>query len=72
RARNFPDTLNDAELGRWQALRVARLHEGQGGGLSLQAFFERIDALGETLSDEDERGQDILGALYDYAEQIAP
>lgn len=72
RARNFPDTLNDAELTRWQALRVSRLHEGQGGGLSLQAFFERIDALGETLSDDDERGQDILGALYDYAEQIAP
>ena len=72
RARNFPDTLNEAELARWHALRVARLHEGQGGGLSLQAFFERIDALSETLSDDDERGQDILGALYDYAEQIAP
>lgn len=72
RARNFPDTLNEPELARWHALRVARLHEGQGGGLSLQAFFERIDALSETLSDDDERGQDILGALYDYAEQIAP
>ena len=72
RARNFPDTLNEAELARWHALRVARLHEGQGGSLSLQAFFERIDALSETLSDDDERGQDILGALYDYAEQIAP
>ena len=72
RARNFPDTLNEAELARWHALRLAGLHEGQGGGLSLQAFFERIDALSETLSDDDERGQDILGALYDYAEQIAP
>ena len=72
RARNFPDTLSDAEQARWQALRTARLHEGQGGGLSLQAFFERIDELGEQLQDDDERGQDILGALYDYAEQIAP
>jgi len=72
RARNFPDTLTEAEQARWQALRTARLHEGQGGGLSLHAFFERIDQLGEQLADDDERGQDILGALYDYAEQIAP
>jgi len=35
----------------------------------LQAFFDRIDELSENT---DERGQDILGALYDYAEQIAP
>jgi exodeoxyribonuclease-1 len=40
--------------------------------MTLTAFFERIDALGEQLADDDERGQDILGALYDYAEQIAP
>lgn len=72
RARNFPDSLNEQESERWEALRVSRLHEGQGGAVTLQQFFERIDALSETLSDEDERGQDILGALYEYAEQIAP
>ena len=72
RARNFPDTLTDEEQGRWHELRTARLHEGAGGGLSLSAFFERIDQLSEQLADDDERGQDILGALYDYAEQIAP
>lgn len=72
RARNFPATLSEAEQARWHALRVARLHEGLGGGLSLAAFFERIDQLSEQLHDEDERGQGILGALYDYAEQIAP
>ena len=32
----------------------------------------RIDALGEALAEDDERGQEILGALYEYAEQIAP
>ena len=37
--------------------------------LSLADFFERIDRLSEAA---DERGQEILGALYDYAEQIAP
>ena len=45
RARNFPDTLNDEEQGRWHALRSARLLEGAGGGLSMSAFFERIDQL---------------------------
>lgn len=72
RARNFPDSLTDEEQARWHQHCVARLHEGQGGGLSLPAFFERIDVLSETLSEDDERGQDILGALYDYAEHIAP
>ncbi|WP_374316396.1 exodeoxyribonuclease I [Aquabacterium sp.] len=72
RARNFPDTLSDEELARWHALRTAWLIDGQGPGLSLQAFFERIDALGESLGEDDERAQHILGALYEYAEQIAP
>ncbi|HEX5312834.1 exodeoxyribonuclease I [Aquabacterium sp.] len=72
RARNFEDSLNEQEQARWHQHCTARLHEGQGGAMSLSQFFERIDALSEQLSDEDERGQDILGALYDYAEQIAP
>jgi exodeoxyribonuclease-1 len=72
RARNFPETLNEQEQERWHAHRSQRLLEGAGGSLSLQALFEAIDALGEKLPDDDERGQDILGALYDYAEQIAP
>jgi exodeoxyribonuclease-1 len=72
RARNFPETLSDADRERWQAHCAARLLEGQGGALTLAAFFEHIDTLSEKLSDDDERGQDILGALYDYAEQIAP
>jgi exodeoxyribonuclease I len=69
RARNFPATLDDAERARWEEHRARRLHEGAGGALTLQAYFDRIDALGEGT---DERGQEILGALYEYAEQIAP
>ena len=69
RARNFPQTLSASDQERWQQLRVERLHDGVGSGLSLQAFFDRIDELSETA---DERGETILGALYDYAEQIAP
>jgi exodeoxyribonuclease-1 len=69
RARNFPQTLRDDERVRWEEHRRARLHDGAGGGLALAVFFERIDALSENA---DEREQEILGALYDYAEQIAP
>jgi exodeoxyribonuclease-1 len=69
RARNFPDTLRDDERARWREHCAARLHDGAGGGLTLAAFFERVDALSESA---DERGQEILGALYDYAEGIAP
>jgi exodeoxyribonuclease I len=69
RARNFPQTLNDEEQKQWHEYRVARLHEGAGGFTNLQAFFEKIDELNELA---DERGQEILSSLYDYAEQIAP
>ena len=73
RARNFPATLNEAEQERWQQHRVARLHQGEGGGLTLAAFYEHVDALAETaMAASDERGQAILEALVDYAEGIAP
>jgi exodeoxyribonuclease-1 len=69
RARNFPDSLNPAEQLQWQEHRAHRLLEGAGGSLTLNAYFEQIDALQEQA---DERGQDILGALVDYATEIAP
>jgi exodeoxyribonuclease-1 len=69
RARNFTQTLSEDEQARWHEHCSARLHEGAGGGLSLAAFFERIDVLSERA---DERGQQILSELYDYAEGIAP
>ena len=69
RARNFATTLTDDERARWEEHRARRLHEGGGGALTLQAFFDRIDTLNESA---DERGQAILESLYDYAEQIAP
>ncbi|MDE2627015.1 MAG: exodeoxyribonuclease I [Burkholderiales bacterium] len=69
RARNFPTTLNQAEQVQWREHCARRLHDGVAGGLTLDAYFERIDALQEQA---DERGQDILGALVDYATEIAP
>jgi exodeoxyribonuclease I len=69
RARNFAETLNPEEAQRWEAHRAARLLEGEGGARNVDALFAEIDTLSESA---DERGEAILGALYDYAEAIAP
>ena len=72
RARNFPESLNAAEQAQWREHCAHRLHDGAGGGLTLEAFFEQIDVLGEADDGGDEHRQDILGALVDYATHIAP
>ena len=69
RARNFPATLSESEQAQWLQHRAHRLHDGAGGGQTLQAFFERVDVLGEAA---DDTAQGILGALVDYATEIAP
>ena len=69
RARSFPQSLSTEETRRWEAHRVARLMEGAGGALTIQALFDDMDKLAETA---DEREEAVLGALYDYAEMIAP
>jgi exodeoxyribonuclease-1 len=69
RARNYPQSLNADEAQTWQAHRAACLMEGEGGTLTLPALFDELDRLAESA---DERGEAILGDLYDYAEMIAP
>lgn len=69
RARNFPQSLSAEELQRWESHRAARLFEGEGDALTIDQLFEELDKLAEAA---DERGEAILGALYDYAEAIAP
>lgn len=69
RARNWPELLSEEESERWEQLRVARLFKGEGGARTIEALFAEVDALSETV---DERGEEILGALYEYAEAIAP
>jgi exodeoxyribonuclease-1 len=69
RARNFPETLSPDERAQWEEHRAAMLHGNGDGRLTVAAFFEKIDALAESA---DERGQQILAALYDWAEGIAP
>ncbi|HEX5806642.1 MAG TPA: exodeoxyribonuclease I [Macromonas sp.] len=71
RARNFPASLGMDEAERWQAHCTARLLAGEGGALTVERLFERIDTLAEAASERgDERAEAILGALYDYAESL--
>jgi len=73
RARNYPQTLSAAEQLRWQQHCAACLLQGQGGALTVQALFDRIDQRMEQAEErEDERAHDILSALYDWAEAIVP
>ena len=73
RARNHPATLSPDEALRWREHCAARLHQGQGGGLALAAYFERIDELAQTATEQDDaRALALLEALVDYAEGIAP
>ena len=69
RARNFPDSLNATEQQRWHRLRAAFLLHGQGGARTAEQMFTEIDELQETA---DERAEELLGALYDYADAIVP
>lgn len=63
--------INLRLLARWDENRAARLIGGEGGkGVkTIDAYFNEIDQLSETV---DERGETILGALYDWAQVIAP
>ncbi|MGE8318279.1 MAG: exodeoxyribonuclease I [Comamonas sp.] len=69
RARNFPQTLNADEQQRWREHCAAVLIDGLGGARTAEQMFAEIDALSETA---DERGEEILGALYDWAEAVVP
>lgn len=70
RARNFPDTLSEEDEERWLQHRVARLLEGEGGARNVDAYFAQIDELAQEA--QDERAENLLSVLYDYAEAIAP
>ena len=50
--------------------RAACLFDGAGGARTVEQLFTEIDQISETA--DDDRTQEILGALYDYAEHIAP
>jgi exodeoxyribonuclease-1 len=61
--------LSGDESEQWQAHLAARLLDGAGGMRSIEMLFSEIDQLSESASEEQE---EILGALYEYAESLAP
>ena len=67
RARNFPQTLDDAEQERWLSHRSACLLDGQGGARTLEQLQSECDQLSE---DANQRAEAILGALYDWADML--
>ena len=69
RARNFPQTLSADEQQRWHAHCAARLIDGQDKARTVDDFLEALDAL---YSDADAKGQAVLDALQDYAQEIVP
>ncbi|MFZ6780957.1 exodeoxyribonuclease I [Undibacterium sp. Ji83W] len=69
RARNFHDSLSMEEQETWEEHRAARLLDGAGNARTVDMYFNEIDTLSETA---DEAAEEILGALYDYAEMIVP
>ena len=81
RARNWPETLSEAEHIRWKAFCAARLKGLVDGTLSLQGYFEEIDKLAEqdceavengTLTDAQfEVRQQVLDDLYNWGEYAA-
>ncbi|MFA9274347.1 MAG: exodeoxyribonuclease I [Candidatus Aquirickettsiella gammari] len=69
RARNFPESLSKDEMVAWEEHRVARLLDGEANARTVDMYFNEIDQLSESA---DEGAEEILGALYDYAELVVP
>lgn len=69
RARNFPESLSNDERAVWEEHRVARLLDGEANARTVDMYFNEIDLLSESA---DESAEEILGALYDYAELVVP
>ena len=66
RARNWPETLSEEESGRWEAWRMQRLEDPQGGGsITLEQYGEALDRLREQRAD-DSGAQQILDALEEW------
>lgn len=69
RARNFPETLTDAEHQLWQQYRYQRLTEPQPGVLSMEELHEKIFSLQEA-GDLTQQQMQVLDALSEYADAV--
>jgi exodeoxyribonuclease-1 len=70
RARNWPETLDEAERETWDGYRFERLTDPEGGAsIALDAFEERLVALREEHAADPERLA-LLDALAEWAERL--
>ena len=71
RARNWPETLSEEEMQRWQDYRSRRLEQADGGGsLTLEQYGEIIARLRDERA-EDPQAQQILDALEEWGGELA-
>ncbi|MBD2858705.1 exodeoxyribonuclease I [Spongiibacter sp. KMU-158] len=68
RARNFPESLNPAEMKKWMGFCRSRLREPSDGRLGFASFRQRLEELA-ALETDDFR-QHILSELSDYADAL--
>jgi len=69
RARNFPATLSQSELMRWQAFCRERLTSPPAKALSVTEFIDRLEALAEK-HQQNPNKMALLKDLYRYAESL--
>lgn len=69
RARNWPETLTEEEVGRWQTFCRERLLEGRDGMPTVSDYFDEIDRLQDGVWDDEEK-QAVLEALYEWGERL--
>ncbi len=68
RARNFPDSLNDAERAQWEEQRFQYLTDPEAGaGITMEDFHAEIEQLSQTASAEQ---QVVLDALLEYGDSL--
>ena len=68
RARNYPATLDQNELQRWQQFCRQRLTEPSNGQLSITEFAEKLEGLAQQY--QDNTRMQLLKSLYDYAQGL--
>ncbi|GEA11298.1 exodeoxyribonuclease I [Alteromonas sp. KUL49] len=70
RARNYPETLDDSEMTRWQHHRRSRLTDADSqASITMESYLLTLEKLAHEHSDDPNK-QAILRALYQYAENL--
>lgn len=71
RARNWPESLDDADQEKWESFRAGRLLRGDSGSLCYDEFYKRLNELASE-ADNDSTRLAFLQDLATYAESIYP